>query len=175
MRLFLQRVAHAGVAESATSTTAGARDPWFSSQDPLDRPVVPLLALSAGMRFLPVWLAVALTTGVALGLTLPAPPAALAAALVAAFGLTLASFIRGDGARVVSTALGGLTLGAWALASLDDGRAREPPLAAATRLPSPVELAGVLQADSVPVDDEVRLRVGVREVRGLGADVTGDA
>ena len=175
MRLFLQRVAHAGVAESATSTTAGARDPWFSSQDPLDRPVVPLLALSAGMRFLPVWLAVALSMGVALGLTLPAPPAALAAALVAAFGLTLASFIRGDGARVVSTALGGLTLGAWALASLDDGRAREPPLAAATRLPSPVELAGVLQADSVPVDDEVRLRVGVREVPGLGADVTGDA
>ena len=95
--------------------------------------------------------------------------------MAAAFGLTLASFIRGDGASVVCNALGGLTLGAWALASLDDGRARDPPLAAATRLPSPVEIAGVLQADSVPADDEVRLRVGVREVPGLGADVTGDA
>ncbi len=80
------------------------------------------------MRFLPVWLAVAISAGVGLGLTLPAPPAALAAAVAAAFGLTLASFIRGDGTRVVCSALGGLTLGAWALASLDDGRARDPRL-----------------------------------------------
>ena len=126
------------------------------------------------MRFLPVWLAVAISAGVGLGLTLPAPPAALAVAVATAFGLTLASFIRGDGSRVVCSALGGLTLGAWALASLDDSRARDPPLAAATRLPSPVEITGVLQADSVPADDEVRLRVGVRKVAGLRADATGD-
>jgi hypothetical protein len=119
------------------------------------------------MRFLPVWLAVALSAGVTLGLTLPAPPAALAGALAASFGLTLASFLRGDGARVVCSALGGLTLGAWTLASLDDSRARDPPLAAATRLPSPVEIAGVLQVDSVPADEEVRLRVGVS---GAGLD-----
>jgi competence protein ComEC len=127
------------------------------------------------MRFLPVWLAVSLCLGVALGLTLPAPPAALAAALTTAFCLTFHSFIRADGARVVGSALGGLALGAWALASLDDCRARDPPLAAATTLPSPVSLAGVLQADAVPAGEEVRLRLRVSEVAGLGPDATGDA
>jgi competence protein ComEC len=126
------------------------------------------------MRFLPVWLALALSAGVALGLTLPAPPAALAAALGVGFGLTLASFIRGDGARVICTALGGLMLGGWAVASLDDNRARDPPLAAAAQLPSPAELAGILRADSVPDGDEVRLKLAVSGVPGLGADATGD-
>jgi hypothetical protein len=98
------------------------------------------------MRFLPVWLAVAVCVGVALGLTLPAPSAALAVALAVAFVLTFRAWRRSEGTRVLCSTLGGLALGAWALASLDDGQARDPPLAAATRLPSPVLVTGVLQA-----------------------------
>jgi len=126
------------------------------------------------MSFLPVWLLAAIVAGVSLGLTLPAPPLALAISVAVSFMLTALAFARHQAVRVLSSALGGMTLAAWALGSLDDGTARDPPLAAVARMPWPVELEGVLAQDAVPDGDSVRLRLSVERASGVSSAADGD-
>jgi competence protein ComEC len=117
------------------------------------------------MRLLPVLLAGALATGIALALmTLPDPRVGLAALFTSA-ALAVIGFVRQSAHVVVWAACAGVTASGVALGAHAEGRARHPAAVALVESAAGVVVvSGVLLEDAAAGPGGVRLRLGIKSI-----------